>query len=225
MYASGGAEEVVAQAAEGQRDNLFIVSKVQPGNASRRGTIGACDKSLKRLKTDRIDLYLLHWPSHHPIAATVEAFEELRAAGKIRHWGVSNFDVADMEELFSVPGGSNCQTNQVLYNLTRRGIEHDLIPWCTAHRMPIMAYSPIEQGRLAHNRALEAVAKKHGATPAQIALKFTIDAGTISIPKASSEAHVRDNRASLDIVLDDADRAALDAAFPPPARKRPLEMI
>jgi diketogulonate reductase-like aldo/keto reductase len=225
MYASGGAEEVVAHAAEGQRDDLFIVSKVLPGNASRRGTIKACEQSLRRLRTDRIDLYLLHWPGHHPVADTVAAFEELRAAGKIRHWGVSNLDVAEMEELFGVAGGDDCQTNQVLYNLTRRGIEHDLMPWCAAHRMPIMAYSPIEQGRLAHNRALEAVAKKHGGTPAQVALRFSIDARTISIPKASSEAHVRDNRACLDLVLDEDDRAVLDAAFPPPAHKRPLEMI
>ena len=225
MYASGGAEEVVADASAGQRDRLFIVSKVMPSNASHKGTIAACERSLKRLKTGRIDLYLLHWPSNHPIAGTVAAFEELRASGKIRHWGVSNFDVAEMEELLAVPGGTSCQVNQVLYNLTRRGIEHDLMPWSAKHRIPIMSYSPIEQGRLARNRAREAVAKKHGATPAQVALRFTLDQKTISIPKASSEPHVRETVAALDITLDDADRAALDAAFPPPGRKRPLEMI
>jgi diketogulonate reductase-like aldo/keto reductase len=225
MYASGGAEEVVADAAEGQRDQLFIVSKVMPGNASYEGTIEACEKSLRRLRTDRIDLYLLHWPSHYPIADTVRAFENLRASGKIRHWGVSNFDVAEMEEMLAVPGGAHCQTNQVLYNLTRRGIEHDLLPWSAEHKIPIMAYSPIEQGRLARNRALEAIANAHGATPAQIALKFTLDQGTISIPKASSEKHVRENRAAHDIVLSPEDRAALDVAFPPPRRKQPLDMI
>jgi diketogulonate reductase-like aldo/keto reductase len=226
MYAEGGAEEVVREAAAGQRDRIFIVSKVSPGNASRTGTIAACERSLKRLGTDRIDLYLLHWPGHHPIADTVAAFETLRAGGKIRHWGVSNFDAEGMDEVIAVPGGENVAANQVLYNLTRRGIEHDLLPWQAAHRVPIMAYSPVEQGRLARSPALDTLTEKHGVSTAQIALAFTLlRPDVISIPKATDPQHVRDNRAAADLVLDAADRDALDLAFPPPRRATPLEMI
>jgi diketogulonate reductase-like aldo/keto reductase len=225
MYASGVAEEITGEAIRGRRDSVFVVSKVMPGNASRAGTIAACERSLRRLGIEAIDLYLLHWPSRFPIGDTVAAFEALRRDGRIRHWGVSNFDVADMEEMLAA-GGENCAANQVLYNLTRRGIEHDLVGWCAAHKIPIMAYSPIEQGRLAGNAALAAIAKAHGATAAQVALAFVLSRPQmIAIPKASRPEHVRENRAAADIVLSPADMAALDKAFPPPRRKTGLEMI
>lgn len=224
MY--GNAEAVVGEAIAGRRDAVFLVSKVLPSNASRSGTIAACDRSLKRLRTDRIDLYLLHWRGGVPLGETVAAFEALKAAGKIRHWGVSNFDADDMEELFAVPAGNNCQTNQVLYNLSRRGPEFDLLPWCRRRGMPIMAYSPVEQGRLARSGKLEAVAVRHEATPAQIALAWAMARpGVIAIPKASRPEHVRQNIAALDIALTPDDLAELDRAFPPPERKKPLEMI
>jgi diketogulonate reductase-like aldo/keto reductase len=225
MYADGASEEIVRDAIAGRRDDIFLVSKVLPSNASRNGTIAACERSLKRLGTDRIDLYLLHWPGRTPIGETVAAFEQLKSAGKIRHWGVSNFDVADMEELLAA-GGAACAANQVLYNLTRRGIDHDLLPWQQAHRIPIMAYSPVEQGRLARHPALDRIAKARAATPAQIALSFTLlRDDVISIPKATDPAHVRDNRAAADITLTPAEIAELDAAFPPPRGKSSLEMI
>ncbi|WP_246374608.1 aldo/keto reductase [Aquamicrobium lusatiense] len=224
MYAD--AELVVGEAVKGRRDDLFIVSKVLPSNASRAGTIAACERSLKRLGTDRIDLYLLHWRGGARLAETVAAFEDLKAAGKIRHWGVSNFDTSDMEELFGLPSGANCQANQVLYNLSRRGIEFDLLPWSRQRSMPVMAYSPIEQGALAENRAVAAVAARHDATPAQIALAWVMRAGgVIAIPKAVKADHVRQNVAALDITLTAEDLAELDRAFAPPARKRPLETI
>ncbi len=226
MYASGGAEDVVGEAIAGRRDGLFIVSKVLPSNASRRGVEAACERSLKRMRTDRIDLYLLHWRGGVPLSETVEAFEALKAGGKIRHWGVSNFDTGDMRELEALPAGSDGQTNQVLYNLTRRGIEFDLIPWSRECGLPIMAYSPVEQGALGNDRRLKAVAERHGATPSQIALAWVMrNEGVIAIPKASRLQHVRENRAALDIVLTAQDLAELDAAFPSPTRKRPLEMI
>jgi len=226
MYANGGAEEVVAEAITGRRDEVFIVSKVLPENASERGTIAACERSLKRLKTDRIDLYLLHWRGSPPLTDTLKAFAALRRDGKIRHWGVSNFDQSDMEELFALPGGKECATNQVLYNLRRRGIEHDVLPWCEQRKIPIMAYSPIEQGRLLGKRELQEVAARHKATPAQIALAWTMRRGSIiSIPKAGTVAHVREDRASADFTLTAEDLAALDRAFPPPKGPRPLEMI
>jgi diketogulonate reductase-like aldo/keto reductase len=225
MYGSGGAEEVTRDAIAGHRDGVFLVSKVMPQNASRAGTIAACEHSLRRLGTDRIDLYLLHWPSHHPIAGTVEAFETLRRDGKIRHWGVSNFDVGEMEELLAA-GGTAVAANQVLYNLARRGVEYDLFPWQAARKIPTMAYSPVEQGRLAHHRELARIAEAHEATPAQIAIAFTLlRPDVISIPKATSLEHVRENRAAADIALSDADRTALDKAFPPPRRKSGLEML
>ncbi|WP_274626490.1 aldo/keto reductase [Arvimicrobium flavum] len=226
MYASGGAEEVVAEAVAGRRDEVFIVSKVLPSNASRRGVETACEQSLKRLGTDRIDLYLLHWRGGVPLAETVDAFEALKAAGKVRHWGVSNFDTDDMQELDGLAAGSAVQSNQVLYNLSRRGIEHDLLPWCRGRGIPVMAYSPVEQGKLGKEPRLGAIADRHRATPAQIALAWTMRAdGLIAIPKASRPEHVRQNRAALDIVLTSEDLSELDKAFPPPARKRPLEMI
>ncbi|MBZ9956740.1 aldo/keto reductase [Mesorhizobium sp. BR1-1-14] len=226
MYASGGAEEVVAEAIAGQRAEVFLVSKVLPSNASRAGVQRACENSLKRLATDRIDLYLLHWPGSVPLAETVEAFEALKKAGKIRHWGVSNFDTGEMEELVGLPDGGNVQTNQVLYNLVRRGLEFDLAPWSRKRGIPLMAYSPVEQGALARNASLDAVAARHGVTPAQIALAWVMHQdGVIAIPKASSQDHVRQNVATLDIELTREDLADLDRAFPPPSRKRGLEMI
>lgn len=226
MYADGRAEEVVGDAITGRRDEVFLVSKVLPGNASRRGTVMACERSLRRLRTDRIDLYLLHWRGSHPLAETIAAFETLIRDGKIRHWGVSNLDLDDMKALASHPGGGAAQTNQVLYNLSRRGIEYDLLPWQRERGIPTMAYSPIEQGRLLANPALAAVAARHGAAPAQAALAWLLAKGdVIAIPKSSDPAHVRANRQALDLRLDAEDFEALDHAFPPPTRPRPLEML
>lgn len=226
MYGEGGAEEVIAEATAGRRDGLFIVSKVYPHNASRAGAIAACERSLKRLKTDRIDLYLLHWQGSYPLADTVAAFEKLRADGKIRHWGVSNFDVEDMEDLRAVAKGTNCASNQVLYHLGSRGIDFDLVADCQRHGEMIMAYSPLGQGAILGNRALAAVAKKHGVAPSAIAIAWTMrHPHVVSIPKASNLAHVRENFAAADLVLDAEDLAALDAAFPPPNRKRSLGML
>jgi diketogulonate reductase-like aldo/keto reductase len=226
MYAGGGAEKVVAEAIEGRRDDVFLVSKVLPENATRAGTIAACERSLKRLKTDRIDLYLHHWRGSPRLAETLAGFQALAAKGAIRYWGVSNFDGDDMEELLALPGGRECASNQVVYNLRRRGIEATLVPWCRSHRIPIMAYSPIEQGRLLRDRTLAAVAARHGATAAQVALAFVLrHRDMIVIPKAATEAHVRENRAAYDIKLSEADLAELDQAFPPPKVARRLEML
>jgi diketogulonate reductase-like aldo/keto reductase len=227
MYGNGGAEEVVAQAIAGQRDNIFLVSKVYPHNASRAGVPAACERSLKRLNTDRIDLYLLHWRGSHPLAETVAAFEKLRNENKIRYWGVSNFDVSDMQELMRIKAGTACATNQVLYNPDTRGIEHDLLPWCLQHRIPVMAYSPVGQGgRLLRSAALRDVAKRHNATPAQIATAWGLrHPHVISIPKAVDPAHVRENAAAGDITLTDADLAEIDAAHPPPRGKQSLGML
>jgi diketogulonate reductase-like aldo/keto reductase len=226
MYGNGAAEKVVAEASQGQRDKLFIVSKVYPQNASRTGVPAACERSLKRLRTDRIDLYLLHWRGSHPLAETVEAFEALRAAGKIRYWGVSNFDTRDMEELVRVPGGVQCASNQVLYHVGSRGIEYDLLPWCTEHKIPLMAYSPLGQGgRLLQSKALATVAKRHNATPGQIAIAWSMRHGNvITIPKASDLRHVRENAAAGAITLSDADLATIDAAHPEPGRKQSLDI-
>lgn len=225
MYGDGEAETIVADAVGGDRDQIFIVSKVLPNNASRRGTVAACERSLKRLKTDRIDLYLLHWRGGHALADTVSGFEALKRDGKIRHWGVSNFDADDMDELLAA-GGTAVAANQVLYNLTRRGIEYDLLPWSAAHKVPVMAYSPVEQGRLSKHRKLQKIADAHQATPAQIAIAFTLlRDDVISIPKATDPAHVRQNAAAADIVLTPADIEMLNSAFPPPKRKSGLEMI
>ena len=227
MYAEGGAEEVVAKAIAGVRDKVFIVSKVYPHNATMRGTAAACERSLKRLGTDRIDLYLLHWRGSAPLAETVAEFEKLRAGGKIRHWGVSNLDVDEMEELFAAPDGGACATNQVLYNPERRGIEFDLLPWCAKRRMPVMAYSPVGQGgRLLRSAALVAVAKRHGVTPAQAAIAWSLrHAHVISIPKAADAGHVRENAAAAGLKLTAGDLEEIDAAFPPPKRKQPLGML
>jgi diketogulonate reductase-like aldo/keto reductase len=228
MYASGGAETVIAQAVRGIRDRVFIVSKVLPQNASRAGTVAACERSLKRLATDRIDLYLLHWRGGHPLAETVGAFQALQAAGKIRHWGVSNLDTADMEELIGVPGGSACAANQVLYHPDSRGIEFDLLPWCAVHNIPIMAYSPLGHHvrRLLGSSALQAVAARHNATPAQIAIAWGMRSGNvISIPKAADPTHVRENAAAGEIELTPEDLTAIDAVHRPPSRKVGLDLL
>jgi diketogulonate reductase-like aldo/keto reductase len=226
MYASGGAETVVAEAIAGQRDEVYVVSKVLPSNASRRGVETACENSLKRLRTDTIDLYLLHWRGSVPLAETVAAFEALKKAGKIKQWGVSNFDVNDMEELAALADGKAVQANQVLYNPQRRGIEHDLIPWSGERGIAVMAYSPVGQGAILRDPKLAVLAGKHGATPAQIVLAWVMRTeGVIAIPKAGRAEHVRDNRAALDITLTSDDLAELDRMFPPPRRKQPLEMI
>ncbi len=223
MYGGGGAERVVGQAIAGRRDTVFIVSKVYPQNASRRLMERSCNDSLNRLGTDRIDLYLLHWRGGTPLAETVEMFERLRTAGKIVRWGVSNFDVEDMDEL----GSAAVATNQVLYNPEARGIEFNLLPWCAQRHVPVMAYSPVGQaGALLHHPALAAVADKHGATPAQVAIAWSVRLpGIVSIPKASDPAHVRANAAAAALDLDAADLAAIDKAFPPPKRRQPLEML
>jgi diketogulonate reductase-like aldo/keto reductase len=226
MYGDGGAERIVGEAIKGRRERVFLVSKVLPSNASRNGTLAACEKSLKRLGTDMIDLYLLHWRGRFPLSETVAAMGVLQDAGKIRHWGVSNFDVDDMEELFTVADGNTVAANQVLYNLTRRGIEFDLLPWCQERGVPIMAYSPIEQGRLLNHPQIKFIAGRHAATPAQIALAYLLtQPGVMAIPKATSPEHVRDNRVAANIELTDDDLATLDAALPPPRSKQTLEMI
>ncbi|SCW55882.1 Aldo/keto reductase [Rhizobium mongolense subsp. loessense] len=226
MYGEGDSERIVGRAIKGRRDGLFIVTKVYPWNASRRGTIEACERSLSRLGIDQIDLYLLHWRGEHPLADTVEAFEDLKDAGKIGAWGVSNFDIGDIEELLAVPGGRHVAANQVLYNLARRGIEYDLLPWCQEHGVPVMAYSPIEQGRILHNPELIRIAKANQATPAQIALAFLLERdGVIAIPKTSNADRAAENRDCVSLDISDEDWVALDAAFPPPTRKSALEML
>ena len=226
MYADGGAERVVGQAIAGRRDEVFLVSKVYPQNASRQGCIAACERSLARLGTDRIDLYLLHWRGSVPLAETVAGMDALLAAGKIRSLGVSNFDVADMEELWHA-GGGGCATNQVLYNPEHRGIEFDLMAWQWQRRVPVMAYTPLGQaGKLLRAKALATVAARHGATPAQVALAWSIRSGNvIAIPKASSLAHVKANAAAAALRLKAEDLAAIDAGFPPPRRKQALAML
>lgn len=225
MYASGGAERVVGDALTGRRDDAFVVSKVLPHNASRRGTVTACEQSLGRMGIETIDLYLLHWPGSYPLEDTIAAFEELRQAGKIRHWGVSNFDTDEMEDLIAA-GGEGCATDQILYNLSRRGPEFDLLPWCAERRMPVMAYSPLEQGRLAGDRTVARIAARYRISPMQVALAWVLRrAGVIAIPKASNPAHVRENRAALDLRLTEQDLAELDGAFPPPRRKQGLEIL
>ena len=225
MYGDGEAERLVGEAFADQRDALFIVSKVYPQNADWDRLPKACERSLKRLRTDRIDLYLLHWRGAVPLAETVEVMEALKRAGKIVHWGVSNFDTEDMNELVQA-GGAACAANQVLYNPTRRSAEFDLFPWLDAHAMSAMAYSPVEQGRLLASAALRAVAEQLDATPAQVALAWTIRRpNVIAIPKAASPSHVRENRAALDLKLDADALAALDRAFPPPSRKGRLQML
>jgi diketogulonate reductase-like aldo/keto reductase len=225
MYGDGGAEEEIAEAIAGRRDGLYIVSKVYPHNASRAGAIAACERSLKRLKTDRLDLYLLHWPGSVPLAETVAAFESLQKAGKIRNWGVSNFDTADMEELASAKHGGNCASNQVLYHLGSRGIEWRLLDTCRKTNVMVMAYSPLGQGPLLRKPALKKVADKHGVDPAAIALAWVLrQPSVVAIPKAVRPEHVRANMKALDLSLDADDLEALDAAFPPPKGKTPLDV-
>ena len=223
MYAEGGAEHVVGEAISGQRDKVFLVSKVYPHNASRQGIPQACERSLDRLKTDHIDLYLLHWRGQYPLAETVEAFERLRESGKIGRWGVSNFDVDDLLEL-NTPV---CATNQVLYNLEQRGIEFDLLPWCQQHKMPVMAYCPIGQGgKMLANATLNQVATRHGVTPAQVSLAWLLrQDGVIAIPKAVRPEHVRLNAQAAQLQLEAGDLEALDQAFHAPKRKQRLAMV
>jgi diketogulonate reductase-like aldo/keto reductase len=226
MYGDGAAEELVGEALAGRRSEAFIVTKVLPHHATRRGTVSACEDSLRRLGTDVVDLYLLHWRGAVPLEETLEGFDQLLRAGKIRYWGVSNFDKPDMEELAALAGGDAVAADQVLYNLTRRGIEFDLVPWCQQRTLPIMAYSPLEQGRLLGEPELLRLAAAYSATPAQIALRWVLRSDqVIALPKAGTPEHVRQLRAALDIPLSPQDMAALDRAFPPPKRKMPLEMI
>jgi diketogulonate reductase-like aldo/keto reductase len=235
MYGEGGAEEVAGAAIAGAlaagtcpRESIFVISKVYPHNASRRGVIDACERSRRRLGVDAIDLYLLHWRGDEPLAETVDGFEELQRRGWIRHWGVSNFDVADLEELCVVPGGARCAANQVYYSIGQRGIEYALLPWMRARGMPLIAHSPVDQGWLAGSGApavLRQIAERRGGTPAQVALAALLARpGVMPIPKASREAHLRENRATWALRLEPADFAALDSAFQPPGRKQPLAM-
>ena len=226
MYGEGVAESLVAEAIAGRRDDIFLVSKVYPHNASRRGAVAACERSLQRLRTDRIDLYLLHWRGSVPLEETVAAFEKLRSVGKIRHWGVSNLDLADMKELMSVPNGSQVATNQVLYNLQRRGIEWHLLPWLREHRVPIMAYSPIEQGRLLRESRLAALAARSGITAAQLALAWLLAKDdVVVIPKSSDPQRLKEDCAALDVRLSPEQLAELDAIFPPPTGASALPML
>jgi len=226
MYGSGRAEGIVAEASKGLRDTLFIVSKVLPYNASRSGVIDACERSLKRLNTDRIDLYLLHWRGSVPLDETLAGFERLQRDGKIRHHGVSNFDLDDMQEWVGLTGGDSVAANQILYNLTRRGPEWELIPWCRERKIAIMAYTPIEQGRMLRHKALGEVAARHNATPAQVALAWLLrQDGMIVIPKASKPEHVRENRGAFEVKLTAEDLAGLDRAFPPPKGRTALGML
>ncbi|MBE9059669.1 aldo/keto reductase [cf. Phormidesmis sp. LEGE 11477] len=226
MYGEGGAETVVGEAMTSRRSDIFLVSKVYPHNASRKGVIAACDRTLKRLNTDYLDLYLLHWRSAVPLAETLETFQALKQAGKIRDYGVSNFDTDDMAKAAGLEGGESIATNQILYNLSRRGVELDLLPWCKQHRIPVMAYSPIEQGRLLNNPALKQLAQTHDATAAQIAIAWLLhQENIVVIPKASKIEHVEQNYAALDIALGPEELDALDSAFPRPSRPIPLEML
>jgi len=226
MYGDGGAEEVVAEAIEGRRDEVFLVSKVLPHNASREGAIQACEASLTRLRTDWIDLYLLHWPGPHPIEATFEAFERLARDGKIRNWGVSNFDVGEMEHAAAARHGGSVAVNQVLYNLERRGIERNLLPWCRERGVVVMAYSPLEQARLRLRPALHRVAERHGRAPMQVALAWVLTRdGVVAIPKASRPRHVKENAEAAEIVLTEEDLADLDRDYPVPARDVPLGVL
>ncbi len=225
MYGDGGAEEAIAEAIGSKRDGLIIVSKVYPHNASRAGAIAACERSLKRLKTDRLDLYLLHWRGSVPLAETVEAFEALEKDGKIRNWGVSNFDTGDMDELAALPKGGDCASSQVLYHLGSRGIEWQLLDTCRKAEVMVMAYSPLGQGPLLRKPALKKIADKHGVDPGAIALAWVLrQPGVVAIPKAARPEHVRANMRALEVKLDTDDLKALDAAFPPPKRAAPLDM-
>jgi diketogulonate reductase-like aldo/keto reductase len=225
MYGDGAAEQLIGEAIQGRRDEVFLVTKVLPQHATTRGAITACEASLRRLQTDHVDLYLLHWRDDVPLQETLEAFARLVMEGKTRYWGVSNFDVNDLEEFVAIPGGESVAANQVLYNLAHRGIEWDLLPWCKDRETCVMAYSPIQQGGLLSHPALRRIAAQHEATPAQIALAWVLRAGVIAIPRSGKAEHVADNRAASDIKLTEQDVAELDRAFPPPRSKQPLEVI
>ena len=226
MYGEGRSEQLIAEALAGRRDGAFIVSKVYPHNASHQGAIAACERSLKRLKTDRIDLYLLHWRGSVPFAETIAAFEALQQAGKIRHFGVSNLDLADMQEWCDTPGGNACATNQLLYNLTRRGVEFDLLPWLRARRVPVMAYSPFEQARLLRDKKLIAFAQAHGITPAQAALAWLLSHEDVMvIPKTGHRGRVKENAAARDVILNPTQLTELDRLFTPPRGPVPLAML
>jgi len=226
MYGEGAVEEIVGEAIAGRRDEIFIVTKAYPQNASARKLPEACARSLRRLGVERIDLYLLHWPGSVPIDETIGAFAKLVDEGKIARWGISNFDAKGTARVHGRPGGASLAANQVLYNLGERGIEFDLLPWCREHRVPLMAYTPLGQGRLAREKAVQAVAKRRGVAPLQVALAWTLRGeGVISIPKAGQREHVEQNRKAADLVLAPEDLAELDRAFPPPARAQPLGML
>lgn len=226
MYAEGGAERVVGAALAGLRDQVFVVSKVYPHNAGRRAAIAACERSLERLGTDRIDLYLLHWRGSVPLAETVEAFERLRAQGKIRHWGVSNFDVDDMVELAALDPQGRCCANQVYYSASQRGVEHDLAPWLAARSIALMAYCPLDEGKLVAHPVLAAIGRRHGASAAQVALAWLLARpGVVAIPKAARVAHVESNHAAAALRLSAQDLTEIDRAFPPPRGKRPLAIV
>jgi len=229
MYGEGAAEELIGEAIADRRAEVFLVSKVYPHKATRHGAVEACERSLQRLATEYLDLYLLHWRGKVPLAETLEAFQSLKQTGKIRDYGVSNFDVDDMEEAFALPGGDEIVTDQLLFNLVHRGIERDLLPWCRDRAFPIMAYSPVghsarEQKKLFDQPYLKSVASRHHVTAAQVALAWLLQRDLIAIPKASNPEHVRENRAALDLTLTEEDLEELDQAFPPPRKKVPLEM-
>ncbi len=226
MYGDGAAEKLVGETIAGRRDEVFLVSKVLPSHASRRGTAAACRASLRRLGTDHLDLYLLHWRGMIPLRETVAGFEDLRADGLIRHWGVSNFGVRDLERLMHIPDGSGVQTDQVLYNLAERGIETSLLPWCLGRGLPIMAYSPLDQGRLLDHPVLRGIAYQYRVNPAEVALAWVVaHAGVCAIPEAGTVKHVRQNRAALDLHLREIDMIKLEEAFPPPIGPRPLDVL
>jgi diketogulonate reductase-like aldo/keto reductase len=225
MYANGAAEELVADAIEGRRDEVFLVTKVLPANATRNGTKEACRRSLKRLRTDWIDLYLLHWRGRLPLEGTVEAFTELRAAGVIHHWGVSNFDAVDLAELITVAGGGQVETDQVLYNLSHRQAELELLRWCRDSGLPLMSYSPLDRGAVVESDVVVEVAEKHRASTAQVALAWVLRHDAVcAIPKASIPEHVRENARALELQLDSEDLRLLDEQFPPPSGPAPLDL-
>ena len=226
LYGEGRSERLIAEVIQGRRDEVFLVSKVKPENAGEMSMMLACERSLERLGVDRLDLYLLHWESRFPMAEIVAVFEELVDEGMIARWGVSNLDIGQMTALDQIDGGEACQTNQVLYNLGSRGVEFDMLPFLQERAMPMMAYSPLGRGELLEHPALKAVADRHAASPAQIALAaLMLQEGVVLIPKASTIEHVEDNAAALEIQLDEEDLAALNQAFPPPTKAQPLDII
>lgn len=226
MYGNGNSEKLVGEAIGGRREEVYLISKVLPHNSSFESVLKSCDNSLRNLNTDYLDMYLLHWKGRYPFQETIDAFEHLVQIGKIRGWGVSNMDVMDMNEIVDCPDGIKCQTNQVLYNLSRRGIEFDLIPWHREYRKPIIAYSPIEQGRILHNPILQRIAEKHGCTPAQVALAWVLSRPQmLAIPKTSSPERMEENYRAMELKLDPEDFNLLDGEFPPPSHKVSLEVI